>query len=80
MKPNARLRIRLRHLKEVIEGPNADLIRIILAIRENRGRMPEDLAREIGCKDAATIQKIERAVMMPLRYLPPLQAAPGEVR
>lgn len=68
-----RWRIRREHIKAIIEGPDSDIDRMMIAIRANQGRMPADLIRGFGLQaDPATVAKIERLLIFPFKLLPPL--------
>lgn len=68
-----RWRVRREHIKAIIDGPNADIDRMMLAIRSNRGRMPADLIRDFGLQnDPGAVAVIESLVRFPFKLLPPL--------
>lgn len=72
-----RWRVRREHIKAIIEGPDSDIDRMLIAIRANQGRMPVDLIRDFGLQaDPAAVAKIERLVMFPFKLLPPLPRKP----
>lgn len=71
MSPNARLRIRVAHLKEVLDWPNADLVRLILATHSNRGKIPEE-AIERYRLPVDLVQQAERVIMLPFKLLGPV--------
>ena len=69
----AKLRVRREHLKEIIEGPNQELDRLIVAVRAHRGKMPIDLIVEYRLQDdPAVVARIERLIKFPFKRLPQL--------
>jgi len=69
----ARLMRRRDHLKEMLDGPNQDIDRLILAVRANRGQMPAELIKRFGLNDKlAKVAKVERLITFPFKALPPL--------
>ncbi len=68
-----RWRVRREHVKAIIEGPDSDIHRMMIAIQSNRGRMPADLIRDFGLQnDPGAVAVIESLVRFPFKLLPPL--------
>jgi len=72
-----RWQVRREHIKAIIDGPDSDIDRMMLAVRANRGRLPAGLIQGFGLKDdPAAVAKIERLVRFPFKLLPSLPWKP----